>query len=129
MDINPYEARLRMLQLQDGVQMQREAVPDEETAGCPGCPYFWSCPVPHRGEEIRSAPEVDATQLEETTARRRAFRPHDESDIGWTDRWVDEDGLHLDPEEIEEIEDVTAQDSAPVTGRRRRERRRLFRRR
>ena len=59
MEINPYESRLRMLQQIDGVQMQREAAPDGETAGCPGCPYFWTCPVPHRGEEVREPEEID----------------------------------------------------------------------
>jgi hypothetical protein len=68
MELNPFEARLRMLQQQDGVRMQREAAPDEETAGCPGCPYFWTCPVPHRGEE---APRMSTPQQRVRDATRR----------------------------------------------------------
>ncbi|MGO1258805.1 MAG: hypothetical protein ACTMII_07635 [Brachybacterium sp.] len=99
MEINPFESRLRMLQQMDGVQMQREAAPDEETAGCPGCPYFWTCPVPHRGEEVRAPAEIDLEDVREVLGPRREYSPRDESDIGWTDVWVDEDGLRLEPEE------------------------------
>lgn len=100
MEINPFESRLRMLQQIDGVQMQREAAPDEETAGCPGCPYFWTCPVPHRGEEVRAPQEIDPADVEDQVGPRRAYVPRDESDVGWTDVWVDEDGLRIDPDEL-----------------------------
>ena len=103
MAINPYESRLRMLQQIDTVAMQREAAPDEETAGCPGCPYFWTCPVPHRGEEVRAPQEPASADAAEALPGRRAFVPRDESDIGWTDVWLDEDGLRLDDEQVEEL--------------------------
>lgn len=102
MEINPYDSRLRMLQQIDTVAMQREAAPDEETAGCPGCPFFWTCPVPHRGEEVRTPQEPAAAEVEELLPGRRPFVPRDESDVGWTDVWVDEDGLRIDPEELEQ---------------------------
>lgn len=92
MEINPYESRLRMLQQFDGVQMQREAAPDEETAGCPGCPYFWTCPVPHQGETVRAPQEIEIEDVPGELSPRRAYRPRDESDIGWLDDWDDEDG-------------------------------------
>ncbi|WP_114853502.1 hypothetical protein [Brachybacterium sp. YJGR34] len=104
MEINPYESRLRMLQQIDGVQMQREATPDEETAGCPGCPYFWTCPVPHRGEEVRAPQEIELEEVRPELGPRREYRPRDESDVGWTDVWVDEDGLRIDPEDVDGIE-------------------------
>lgn len=91
MEINPYEARMRILQQIDGVQMQREAAPDAETAGCPGCPYFWTCPVPHRGEEVKVPDEIEREDVVELLGERPEFRPHDESDVGWTDRWINED--------------------------------------
>lgn len=91
MEINPYIARQRMLEQFDGVRLQREALPDAETAGCPGCPYFWTCPVPHRGEEVIAPAEVDRDGVVDQMGERVAFRPHDESDIGWTDRWIEED--------------------------------------
>lgn len=91
MDVNPYDARLRMLQQMDGVQLQREAAPDDETAGCPGCPYFWTCPVPHRGEEVKAPAEVLLEDVREELGPRGEFRPHDESDIGWTDTWIEVD--------------------------------------
>lgn len=96
MEINPYESRLRMLQQIDGVQMQREASPDEETAGCPGCPYFWTCPVPHRGEEVKAPVDIEFAEVENVLGPRAAYAPRDESDIGWTDDWVDEDGLRVE---------------------------------
>ncbi|MEE1650838.1 hypothetical protein V1260_08540 [Brachybacterium sp. J144] len=115
MEVNPYEARLRLLQQMDGVQMQREAAPDEETAGCPGCPYFWTCPVPHRGEEVRAPAEIELEDVAEALGPRRAFRPRDESDVGWSDTWVDEEGLTVDaPEPAEELE--AALDSEPPDG-------------
>ena len=85
MEINPYESRLRMLQQFDGVQMQREAAPDEETAGCPGCPYFWTCPIPHKGEEVRAPQEIELEDVQHELGPRRAYRPRDESDVGWLD--------------------------------------------
>lgn len=100
MEINPFESRLRMLQQMDGVQMQREAAPDEETAGCPGCPYFWTCPVPHRGEEVRAPEEIELEDVREALGPRREFSPRDESDVGWTDVWVDEEGLPIDRPEV-----------------------------
>lgn len=131
MEINPYESRLRMLQQIDGVQMQREAAPDEETAGCPGCPYFWTCPVPHRGEEVRAPEEIEFAEVREVLGPRREYSPRDESDVGWTDVWIDEDGLRIDPEELGErpasVIDEVPEDSgaAPEP----RPWRRLFRRR
>ena len=109
MEINPYESRLRMLQQIDGVQMQREAAPDEETAGCPGCPYFWTCPVPQRGEEVSAPEEIDHADVPEQLGARREFSPRDESDVGWTDEWVGEDGLPLEAEEIETLRAQQAQ--------------------
>ena len=103
MEINPFESRLRMLQQIETVAMQREAAPDEETAGCPGCPYFWTCPVPHRGEEVRAPQEPPAESAAEALPGRRDFVPRDESDVGWTDVWVDEDGLRLDEAQVEEL--------------------------
>lgn len=100
MEINPYESRLRMLQQFDGVQMQREAAPDAETAGCPGCPYFWTCPVPHQGEEVRVPREIELEDVRDELGPRRAYRPRDESDIGWADEWID-----VDEDEVEVDED------------------------
>lgn len=122
MEINPYESRLRMLQQIDGVQMQREATPDEETAGCPGCPYFWTCPVPHRGEEVAVPQEVEPTDLGSIPGPRRDYRPRDESDVGWTDEWVDEDGLRIEEPAVESV-------AAPADRDRRARRWGLFRRR
>lgn len=113
MELNPFEARLRMLQQQDDVQMQREAVPDEETAGCPGCPFFWTCPVPHRGEEVRAPQEIELEDVREILGPRREFSPRDESDIGWSDVWVDEDGLRIDPDQAPER---AASPDRPVPG-------------
>ena len=103
MEINPYDSRLRMLQQIDTVAMQREAATDEETAGCPGCPYFWTCPVPHRGEEVHAPQELTLVDAADALPVRRAFVPRDESDVGFTDVWLDEDGLPLDAEEAEEL--------------------------
>lgn len=91
MEINPYEARMRILEAQDGVQMQREAAPDDELAGCPGCPYFWTCPVPHRGETVSAAPEIEVEDVADQIGSRSEYRPRDVQDIGWTDEWVDVD--------------------------------------
>ena len=134
MEINPYESRLRMLQQVDGVQMQREATPDEETAGCPGCPYFWTCPVPHRGEEVSAPEEIEPADVEGVLGPRRRYRPRDESDVGWTDNWVDEDGLRIEIDETEAEEPLASPDPAPRERERRAERSRpprrgLFRRR
>lgn len=103
MEINPFEARLRMLEQMDGIRMQREATPDEETAGCPGCPYFWTCPVPHRGEEVRAPEEIELEDVRGTLGTRRDFIPRDESDIGWTDVWVDEEGLSIAEEDLRQV--------------------------
>ncbi|GAP77674.1 hypothetical protein Y09_0491 [Brachybacterium sp. SW0106-09] len=105
-----------MLQQIDTVAMQREAAPDEETAGCPGCPFFWTCPVPHRGEEVRVPQEPAAAEVEELLPGRRPFVPRDESDVGWTDVWVDEDGLRIDPEDLEQPEPAQepSEESAPT---------------
>ena len=124
MEINPYEARLRMLQQFDGVQMQREAAPDEETAGCPGCPYFWTCPVPHRGEEVPAPAEIELEAVQEALGPRREFVPHDESDVGWTDVWLDADGNRLEEHELDALraeapeaaDEGTAPDGAAVEG-------------
>src|SRR5699024_3704606 len=85
MEINPYESRLRMLQQFDGVQMQREAAPDRRAAGGPGGPYFWTCPSPHQGEEGQAPQEIELEDVQHGLGPRRAFRPRDESDIGWLD--------------------------------------------
>lgn len=95
MEINPYAARLRMLQQMDGVQQQREAAPDEETAGCPGCPYFWTCPVPHRGTEVTAPPEIEFEEVREQLGARREYRPRDESDVGWTDIWYEDESVEV----------------------------------
>ncbi|MFC7375298.1 MULTISPECIES: hypothetical protein [unclassified Brachybacterium] len=104
MEINPYESRLRMLQQFDGVQMQREATPDEETAGCPGCPYFWTCPVPHRGEEVKAPAQIELEDVRDSLGPRTEYRPRDESDVGWTDTWVDENGHRIEDEALASIE-------------------------
>src|SRR5699024_12773726 len=109
MEINPLESRLRMLQQIDGVQMQREATPDEETAGCPGCPYFWTCPVPHRGEEVRAPAEIEVEHVRDALGPRREFSPRDESDVGWSDVWVDGEGLRIAPEDLVAAEAGVAQ--------------------
>ncbi len=96
MEINPYESRLRMLQQMDGVQTQREAAPDDETAGCPGCPYFWTCPVPHKGEEVRAPQEIELEDVSDQLPARGEYRPRDESDIGWTDVWIEDDDIDDD---------------------------------
>lgn len=91
MEINPSLARMRILELQDGVQMQREAAPDDELAGCPGCPYFWTCPVPHRAGNVAAPEEIDLADVADQVPGRAAFRPRDADDIGWTDTWEDAD--------------------------------------
>lgn len=106
MEINPYVARQRMLEQFDGVRLQREALPDAETAGCPGCPYFWTCPVPHRGEEVIAPAEVEREDVVDQMGERVAFRPHDESDIGWTDRWIEEDVLDDDAHDDDDAPDA-----------------------
>ena len=111
MEINPYDARLRMLQQVDSVQQQREAKPGEETAGCPGCPYFWTCPVPHRGEEVRAPAQIEIADVADQLAPRGEYRPRDESDVGWTDVWIETE----EPEETgqdDAVQDSAVQDSA-----------------
>ena len=134
MEINPYDARLRMLQQVDSVQQQREATPGEETAGCPGCPYFWTCPVPHRGEEVRAPAQIEIADVADQLAPRGEYRPRDESDVGWTDVWIETD----EPEETgqdDAEQDGAARDDAAQDGEKdaptppRSGRRRLFRRR
>src|SRR5690625_1514014 len=110
MEINPYESRLRMLQQFDGVQMQREAAPDEETAGCPGCPYFWTCPIPHKGEELRAPQEIELEDVQHELGPRRAYRPRDESDIGWLD-----DGDETQPDAEPENEPELGAGHVPAT--------------
>ncbi len=113
MEINPSLARLRILEQQDSVQMQREAAPDDELAGCPGCPYFWSCPVPHRAENVDAPQEIELADVADQLPERAEYRPRDAEDIGWTDEWV----------EVEEaVEDQKSTDAPPP-------RRGLFRRR
>src|SRR5699024_10007751 len=85
MEINPYESRLRMRQQVDGVQMQREAAPGEETAGCPGCPDVWTCPNPHPADGVHAPQAIELEDVQNELGPRRAFRPRDESDIGWLD--------------------------------------------
>lgn len=91
MEINPSLARLQQLRLQDGVQMQREAVPDDEMAGCPGCPYYWTCPVPHRGQTVTAPAEIDVEDMADQVPPRTAYRPRDVEDIGWSDEWIEVD--------------------------------------
>lgn len=94
MEINPFDARMRMLDQRDGVQLLRTATPRDDTAGCPGCPYFWSCDVPHKTNDIVEAPEdIDVADAEAAgiIAPRSTYRPRDESDIGWTDQWIEEE--------------------------------------
>lgn len=130
MEINPYDARLRMLQQLDGVQQQREAAPDAETAGCPGCPYYWTCPVPHRGERVDAPAEVEREDVREALGPGRTFRPRDESDVGWTDVWVEDDEAEepRDPVEPTAGAEPARRDEA-VRGRRSARRRGLLRRR
>lgn len=144
MEINPYESRLRMLQQMDGVQLQREAAPDDETAGCPGCPYFWTCPVPHKGEEVRAPQEIELEDVREQLGGGE-YRPRDESDIGWTDVWIEDDDDEsedeFEPKASDDADDADDPDDADdqhgphdnpspaAHGRRARERRSLFRRR
>lgn len=115
MEINPYAARQRMLEQFDGVQMQREALPDAETAGCPGCPYFWTCPVPHRGEEVVAPAEVEREDVVDQMGERVEFRPHDESDVGWTDRWIEEDVEEGD-DGADEADEADPSDAGPDAG-------------
>lgn len=92
MEINPSLARLRILEAVDSVALQREASPDGDQAGCPGCPYFWSCPVPHRSSDVAAESELYLDDVAPADADddadrlpRRAFVPRDERDIGWSD--------------------------------------------
>lgn len=125
MEINPYDSRLRMLQQVDSVQQQREATPGEETAGCPGCRYFWTCPVPHRGEEVRAPAQIEIAVVADQLAPRGEYRPRDESDVGWTDVWIETDEQD-ETDEADEPDDpgVPDEPAPPRSGRRR-----LFRRR
>lgn len=110
MEINPSLARLRILEQVDGVQMQREAAPDDELAGCPGCPYFWTCPVPHRAENVDAPEDVDPADVADQLPARAAYRPRDADDIGWTDEWVEVDESVPDDELIPDDDPV---DDAP----------------
>ncbi|MFC0675669.1 hypothetical protein [Brachybacterium hainanense] len=126
MEINPFEARLRMLQLQDGVQMQREATPDEDTAGCPGCPYFWTCDVPHKAENVEAPAEYDREEVSEQVPGRAEYTPRGVEDIGWTDRWIEVDEPSAGEGHragIGELDATTAAD-APLTAKERRAHRR-----
>ncbi|GAB2540721.1 hypothetical protein [Brachybacterium huguangmaarense] len=96
MEINPSLARLRILEQQDSVQMQREAAPDDELAGCPGCPYFWTCPVPHRAANVTAHEDIEPDELADQLPERSAYRPRDADDIGWTDEWVDGEDEELE---------------------------------
>ncbi|QCR53075.1 hypothetical protein C1N80_05425 [Brachybacterium sp. SGAir0954] len=125
MEINPYDSRLRMLQQVDSVQQQREATPGEETAGCPGCPYFWTCPVPHRGEEVRAPEQIEIADVADQLAPRGEYRPRDESDVGWTDVWIETDEPDV-PVEAEGADEPEVPHAAAPS---RSGRRRLFRRR
>lgn len=104
MEINPYEARMRILQAQEGVQMQREASPDSETAGCPGCPYFWTCDVPHRAENVGAPQEIHREDVADQLTGRGAYRPRDVDDIGWTDQWIEVDEHPADEHRVDERE-------------------------
>lgn len=114
MEINPYLDRLRILEQTDEVQMQREAAADGELAGCPGCPYFWSCPVPHRSENVVAAEEIDPSDVADQLPARRAYRPFDADDIGWEDdRWApDEDGAEGSelPPAFEDVPEISEQE-------------------
>lgn len=128
MEINPYEARLRMLQLQDGVQMQREATPGTDTAGCPGCPYYWTCDVPHRAEDVAAPAEFDREEVADQVPARERYRPRDVEDIGWTDQWVEvdepadapDDGTDAPEDGADAPEDGMDAPSAPGSRERRR---------
>ncbi|MGY5765496.1 hypothetical protein ACXET9_09860 [Brachybacterium sp. DNPG3] len=111
MEINPYAARLRMLQQMDGVQQQREAAPDDETAGCPGCPYFWTCPVPHKGVEVTAPPEIELDEVRDQLGGGREYRPRDESDIGWSDVWYEDDEIAEDGDDASEAEEDAQEDA------------------
>lgn len=91
MEINPYVERLRILEQVDSVQMQREASPDGEREGCPGCPYFWTCPVPHRTEDVPAPQEIEYADVADQLPARSEYRPRDESDIGFIDEWIEDD--------------------------------------
>lgn len=119
MEINPYEARLRVLQLQDGVQMQREATPGTDTAGCPGCPYYWTCDVPHRAEDVHAPAEYDRDEVADQVPAREDYRPRDVDDIGWTDQWIevdDEDADELAEADAPARDDVLAPEDASDAG-------------
>lgn len=119
MEINPSLARLRILEQVDSVQLQREAAPDDELAGCPGCPFFWTCPVPHRAENVGAPADVDPADVADLLPARAAYRPRDAEDIGWTDEWV----------EVDEEPAETPADQPHAEGRSRRGWRRLLPRR
>lgn len=89
MEINPSLARLRILEQVDSVQLQREAAPDGELAGCPGCPFFWSCPVPHRAESVAAPEDVNLSDAVDQLPARAEYRPRGADDIGWTDAWIE----------------------------------------
>lgn len=106
MEINPYVERLRILEQVDSVQMQREASPDGEREGCPGCPYFWTCPVPHRTEDVPAPQEIEYADVADQLPARSAYRPRDESDIGFIDEWIDDEDDDVD-DELADLDDAT----------------------
>ncbi|EWS79968.1 hypothetical protein [Brachybacterium phenoliresistens] len=116
MEINPYEARLRVLQLQDGVQMQREATPGTDTAGCPGCPYYWTCDVPHRAEDVHAPAEYDRDEVADQVPAREDYRPRDVDDIGWTDQWIEVDEEDADADALEEADGPAGHDALAPEG-------------
>ena len=52
---------------------------------------------------VRAPQELALEDAADALPARRAFVPRDESDVGFTDVWLDEDGLPLDAEEAEEL--------------------------
>lgn len=102
MEINPSLARLRILEQVDSVQLQREAAPDGELAGCAGCPYFWSCPVPHRAEHVAAPEDVDLSDVADQLPARAEYRPRDADDIGWTDEWIEVEDVGDAPDALDE---------------------------
>src|SRR5690625_1933539 len=113
MENNPSESRPRLLQQFDAVQMQRAAAPDEETAGCPGCPYFWTCPSPQQGDAVPAPHESDLAAAQHELRPRRAFRPRDEPAIGWLD---DDEEAEPEPEAEPEKEPDVGPEAEPQAG-------------
>ena len=81
--------------------------------------------MPHRGEEVRAPDQVAIEEMSEQLTSRGPYRPRDESDVGWTDEWVETDE-HEETDELGDPEDTAPEPGAPSE--RRRGLRGLFRR-